>query len=485
MNKRNSFTCLILLITVGAMAQSYQPSWESLDKRPIPQWYKDAKFGIIIHWGVYSVPGWSPKGQYAEWYQYFLQTNAFGGKVAAFHKKKYGEDFPYYQFASLFKAVLFNPDKWAQLFEQSGARYIVITSKHHDGFALWPSKEASRTWGFPWNAAETGPHRDLLGDLFKAVRKTSVPAGMYYSLYEWYNPLWRFDRERYVKEHCWPQMKDLITTYQPDVFWTDGEWEASDTVWHSKEFLAWVFNESPGKEKIVVNDRWGTSIRFHHGGFYTPEYQPDMDFKDHYFEESRGMGYSYGYNREEDAWDYNSSRTLVFHLLDKVSRGGNFLLDIGPDADGKIPPIMQERLLEIGKWLKINGEAIYGCSRWKEPFQWGEGKTGYKPKQDDWRTGGDVMLKLTVDPDPGYAVREVFFTHKNNTLYAILPQWPASKKVKLKGYHFTNQKISMLETGEALKFRNSGKDVEIKLPEYPLAGFKTAYAYVIKIEGIE
>src|ERR1700676_4765306 len=106
MNRRNFFTCLILFISARVMAQSYQPSWESLDKRPIPQWYKDAKFGIIIHWGVYSVPGWSPKGQYAEWYQYFLQTNAFEGKVAAFHKKKFGEDFPYYQLPS-FSTALF------------------------------------------------------------------------------------------------------------------------------------------------------------------------------------------------------------------------------------------------------------------------------------------------------------------------------------------------------------------------------------------
>src|ERR1700730_4165958 len=167
MRRRNFYFCLILLISVRSLAQSYQPSWESLDRRPVPQWYREAKFGIFIHWGVYSVPGWSPKGQYAEWYQHSLQTNAFDGKVKAYHQKKYGEDFSYYQFANMFKASLFKPEEWAQLFEQSGAKYIVLTSKHHDGFALWPSREASADWGFPWNAAETGPHRDLLGDLFR------------------------------------------------------------------------------------------------------------------------------------------------------------------------------------------------------------------------------------------------------------------------------------------------------------------------------
>ncbi len=485
MIKKSLLVYVIFLSSFPSFAQTYQPSWQSLDKRPIPQWYKDAKFGIFIHWGVYSVPAWSPKGQYAEWYQHSLQTNAYNGKVTDYHNRKYGKDFIYYQFAPLFKATLYNPDEWAQLIEKSGAKYIVLTSKHHDGFALWPSKEATKTWGIPWNSMETGPHRDLLGDLFKAVRKTSVRAGMYFSLYEWYNPLWKFDQDLYVKEHLWPQMKDVINTYQPDVFWTDGEWDASDTVWQSKEFLTWMFNESPVKEKVVVNDRWGRDIRFKHGGIYTPEYQPDMDFKDHYFEESRGMGLSYGYNREEDARDYNSAKVLILHLLDKVSRGGNFLLDIGPDSDGKIPPIMQERLLEIGRWMKINGEAIYGTSRWKNPFQWSDGKRDYKQKTDDWRTGGDVMLKLTVDPDPGYAVREVFFTHKNNTLYAILPQWPASKKIILKDLQLSDQKVSLLETSEILKFKNEGNNVEILLPEFVPSKIKSDYAFVIKIEGIQ
>lgn len=485
MIKKLLLVYFILLLSIYASAQSYQPSWESLDKRPIPQWYKDAKFGIFLHWGVYSVPAWSPKGQYAEWYQHSLQTNAYDGKVTEYHNKKYGKDFIYYQFAPLFKATLYNPDEWAQLFEESGAKYIVLTSKHHDGFALWPSKEATKTWGIPWNSMETGPYRDLLGDLFKAVRKTSVRAGMYFSLYEWYNPLWRFDQSLYVKQHLWPQMKDVINTYQPDVFWTDGEWDASDTIWRSKEFLTWMFNESPITEKVVVNDRWGRDIRFKHGGIYTPEYQPDMDFKDHYFEESRGMGFSYGYNREEDARDYNSAKVLILHLLDKVSRGGNFLLDIGPDSDGKIPPVMQERLLEIGRWMKINGESIYETSRWKNPFQWSEGKRDYKQKTDDWRTGGDVMLKLTVDPDPGYAVREVFFTYKNNTLYAIIPKWPASKKIILKDFQLSGQKVSLLETSEILKFKNEGKNVEIMLPEFLPEKIKSVHAFVVKIEGVQ
>ncbi len=419
------FFFFVLLIATKSFSQKYDSTWESLDKRPVPEWYTDAKFGIFIHWGVYSVPAWAPKGSYAEWYQNAL--NNPGSKTAEYHKKKYG-DMSYYKFGDMFKAELFNPDEWAQLFEKSGAKYIVLTSKHHDGFCLWPSKEADREWGFPWNAAEVGPKRDLLGDLFKAVRKTSVHAGMYYSLYEWYDPLWLADKKKFAIEHTWPQMKDLINNYKPDVFWTDGEWDASEEVWKSKQFLAWMYNESPVKDKVVTYDRWGSGVRFHHGGVYTPEYQPDLDFEDHPWEESRGMGFSYGYNREEDSWDYNSAQSLVLQLIDKVSRGGNFLLDIGPDGHGKIPPIMQERLLNIGEWLKINGEAIYGTSRWKIHSQWSEGNREYKEKS------GDMLLKITIDPDPGYAVKEVFYTYnaKTNSLYAIFPKYPADKKLVLK-----------------------------------------------------
>jgi alpha-L-fucosidase len=474
--KRN-LPAFLLFVSINSFSQTYQPTWASLDTRPTPAWFKDSKFGIFIHWGVYAVPGYCTKGNYAEWYQQGLQTTDSARQK--FHKAKFGNR-TYYDLANDFKAELYNPDDWAKLFERSGAKYIVLTSKHHDGFTLWPNKTANQTWGFPWNAGDVGPQRDLLGDLFKAVRKTSVHAGMYYSLYEWFNPLWKSDPGKYVTEHVWPQMKELINNYQPDIFWTDGDWDAPPETWKSQEFLAWLFNESVVKNKIVVNDRWGSSVRFNHGGIYTPEYQPDLDFEYHDWEESRGMGYSYGYNREEDAWDYNSAQSLVIALIDKVSRGGNFLLDIGPDEHGKIPPIMQERLLQIGDWLKINGEAIYNTRRWKTASQWSEGKRDYHAKKAD-----DVMLKLTVDPDPGYAVKELFFTYNpaSNNLYAIFPQYPDNKKLVLKDVMLpSGTTISFLSTNENLEWNQVGANVEIFLPEFNPNKIKAAYAFAVKIE---
>jgi len=470
---------LALVAYITAMAQPFQPEWSSLNTRPVPAWFRDAKFGIFIHWGVYAVPGYTTKGGYAEWYQHGLETGDSARKE--YHRKRFG-NLTYYDLADQFKAELYNPDEWARLFEKSGAKYMVLTSKHHDGYALWPNNDASRTWGRGWNSLVTGPRRDLLGDLFRAVRKTSVRAGMYYSLYEWFNPLWKSDQEKYVSTHVWPQMKELINNYQPDVFWTDGDWDASDATWKSKEFLAWMYNESPVKDKVVTYDRWGSGIRFKQGAVFTPEYQPELDFDQHYWEESRGMGYSYGYNREEDAWDYNSAQSLIYHLIDKVSRGGNFLLDIGPDAHGKIPPIMQERLLDIGKWLSANGEAIYGTERWKYTCQWSAGKRDYKAKK-----GEDFMLKLTVDAAPGYATKEVFYTYKSaqQLLYAILPRYPADGKIVLKnlGPTVPLKKITLLATGAVLPATLQGNDVVIQLPAFDPNVFSTASAYVIKIAG--
>ncbi len=465
----------------------YEPTWASLDSRPIPEWFQNAKFGIFIHWGPYSVPAWSPKGTYSEWYQYWLQSKALfgngdfkGDEVTRFHEKTYGKDFPYYNFGDLFKADLFNPDEWAQLFEKAGAKYIVLTSKHHDGFTLWPNKEANDR-GFAWNSMEVGAKRDLVGELSTAVKKTNVKMGLYYSLYEWYHPLWQNDKPRFVDEHFIPQIKDLVNKYSPDILWADGEWDMEDEKWKSKQLLAWLFNESPVKESIVINDRWGKGIRKKHGGYFTTEYEAEAPEFTKPWEECRGMGFSFGYNQNEDAQDYNSPKTLVLMLTNIVSTGGNLLLDIGPDGRGNIPPIMQERLLQIGSWLETNGEAIYNTRPWKSSFQWSEGERNFKPKQH--YLGGDFILKQTIDPEPGYAVKELFFTQTADAYYVISPKWPGGhmtiKDVKLpKG-----TKINLLATGEGLKWKTSGKNVVVEMPAYQPNKMKESdsYAYVFRI----
>lgn len=456
----------------------YQPNWESIDSRPTPQWFSDAKFGIFIHWGVYSVPAWGPVGQYAEWYWNHLTGKKHNGATFDFHVKNYGENFKYQDFAPLFKAELFNPDQWADVFKRSGAKYVVLTSKHHEGFCLWPSPES---WN--WNSVDIGPHRDLLGDLGNAVRSQGIKMGFYYSLYEWYHPLWLTDKPRFIAEHLHPQFKDVVTRYQPSIIFSDGEWDLTSEEWRSPELLAWLFNESPVKEDVVINDRWGKDCRHKHGGYFTTEYTSGMAGGDHPWEESRGMGFSYGYNRNESADDYKPARELLLMLIDIVSRGGNLLLDIGPTGDGRIPEIMQERLLDMGKWLAVNGEAIYNTRQWRESRQWSAGEI---PKVE---YGHEYMVKyeikeVTGAPQGGKAVIEAFFTANQGQLYAIMPRWPG-KSFRLKNIALDNNaQVILLGHGKALSWKKSGSDIIIQMPDISLLDWPCPEAFVIKATGV-
>jgi alpha-L-fucosidase len=477
--------CSIVMFAVQAQPKRYEANWASLDSRPAPEWFSDAKFGIFIHWGLYSVPAWAPKGNYAEWYQYWVEGKGSEGQKELYkafknhHEQVYGKDFPYSRFGDLFKAEDFEPDEWAKLFEASGAKYVVLTAKHHDGFALWPSAEASNTFDRPWNSMVIGPKRDLAGDLFKAVKNTGLKMGFYYSLFEWFNPMYQQDKTRFVTEHFLPQAKDLVTRYNPDILWADGEWELTDEQWKSKELLAWVYNNTKNPD-LIVNDRWGKEIRKHHGGFYTTEYGTDFA-SDHPGEECRGIGQSFVYNQNEDLQDYNSAQALILMLANVVSNGGNLLLDIGPTAGGKIPPLMQERLMQIGEWLKVNGEAIYDTHRWKVASQWSAGKRNTKPVTEGG-VSGNFILKQTVAPDAGYAVKQAFFTRKNNTLYAVLPQLPKGQFVLHNVPVQKNTVITLLGQIKPLTWTKSKENIVIDFNG--LTAKSPVLAYTLKINNV-
>ena len=347
----------------------YENNWASLNARPVPAWFADAKFGIFIHWGLYSVPAYTKKGDYAEWYAKQLEEGK--PEVRDFHERVYGKA-KYEDFVSGFKAELFDADRWADLFQRAGAKYINFVSKHHDGFCMYKTDYA---WN--WNSMDVGPHRDFLAELKAALAKTDVRFGVYHSVYEWYHPLYLKDPEEYALKHLHPMLKELITKYEPNTLFTDGEWDHPSAVWHSTEFLTWLYNESPVKDFIVPNDRWGRETRGRFGGNFTTEYgivgngvgAIDDVTLDRPFEECRGIGRSFGLNRIEGVEDYLSAKELIEMLCRLVSRGGNFLLNVGPAADGTIPMIMEERLLQIGDWLKVNGDAIYGTRAYTKNTQ--------------------------------------------------------------------------------------------------------------------
>ncbi|MDO4950309.1 MAG: alpha-L-fucosidase [Bacteroidales bacterium] len=438
--KKFLFTFTFLTSTVCALAQQYQADWQSIDSRPVPEWFENAKFGIFIHWGLYAVPSYSPSaregvGIYDRYAEHYWRRWLNGGDskhyFTEFHDRVYGPNKKYQDFANDFKAEMFQPDEWARIFEEAGAKYVVLTSKHHEGFCLWPSQ-----YSWNWNAMDVGPHRDLLGDLTKAVRDKGIKMGYYYSLLEWFNPLYKKETlNQYLDLHMFPQMKELVETYHPDLVWTDGEWDYPSEQLRSVEFLQWLFNESSVKNTVAINDRWGKETRSLHGGFFTTEY--DMvhtgDANGIAFtrpwEECRGISGSFGFNRNEYLAEYSTSEELIHMLVNKVARGGNLLLNVGPTADGRIPVIMQQRLKDMGDWLKVNGESIYDTRKWEHSPNFTKEST-------------------------------LYYTSKPDALYVIMTKW-SKKPITVKGVKKA-RKVTMLGYKGKVGFTQSGDQITIK-----------------------
>jgi len=359
-------------VTLTAGIPRYRGTEVSLATHQAPNWYADAKFGIFIHWGVYSVPAWAPVGkEYAEWY--WAQFNDPDDPTHAHHAQTWGTDFGYDDFIPRFTAERFDPVAWVRLIQQAGAGYFVLTAKHHEGFALFDSRVSDRT------SVRMGPRRDLVAALFDAAR-THAPAlhtGLYYSLPEWYNPAdpWRGHGPRnpytgaalpytgdrgetdYLHQLQIPQLTELVTRYRPDVLWGDIGTPATDPA-----VVALHFNQAleAGRE-VTVNDRMGLSA----ADFSTPEYESSFALSTAKFEACRGIDpHSFGYNAATPDDAYATADELIRQLVDVVSKNGNLLLDIGPRADGTVPEIMATRLRQIGAWLAVNGEAIHGTTYW-------------------------------------------------------------------------------------------------------------------------
>jgi alpha-L-fucosidase len=503
--KHVGFVVLAAVLSAAGLQAEFEPTWESLDQRETPQWYRDAKFGIFIHWGLYSVPAWSPRGTYAEWYWHskdgLPRKHAAkvdrANQVREFHNRVYGEEVTYADFRDDFTAEMFDPGHWANVFKQSGAQYVVLTSKHHDGYCLWPSEEASESFGMPWNSVDSGPKRDLVGDLTTAVRAEGLKMGLYYSIWDWFNPYWpEIDQpfegkpiqnqeglDRYIHEVMYPQFKELVMDYEPALLFSDGDWWMNDDKWQTRPLLAWLFNNAPNKDEVIINDRWG-KVRSKHGDYFTTEYGAGFEDENILWEENRGIGKSFGFNREETLKDYNSEKLLTFMLVDFVSRGGNFLLNIGPTADGRIPVIMEDRLARLGEWLAVNGEAIYGSRRWVVDSQWSDGKR-IKYTKDDYHFGQPIF-EMTIDPRPGQSVKELFFTRNGDTLYGITPGWPDGDKLIVEGVITVDgSTVSLLGSDADLCWKQEGDNIvvdisHVRVNDLPDCG----QMYTFKFTGI-
>ena len=435
----------------------YQPTDASLGAHESPYWFDDAKFGIFIHWGVYSVPAWSPPGeQYAEWYWRWMEDP--NNAVHAYHAQKYGEDFDYDDFVPGFTASRFDPAEWVRLFEAAGARYYVLTSKHHEGFALYDSAVSGR------DSVDMGPGRDLVGELFAASRKYTpgLRNGLYFSLPEWYNPdgPWTghgpvnpytgepvpytgYEQGRdFVRDYQAPQMREIVRQYDPDVIWCDIG-GAND----SRSVLAEYFNLAKNRQHpkdVTVDDRCGIPTH----DFTTPEYATYPDTVVKKWEASRGLDpRSYGYNQATPDEMYMTADEVVDTLVDVTSKNGNFLLDIGPRADGSIPEIMSTRLRETGEWLTVNGEAIYGTTYWS-------------------RMAAKGPLRFTVKQNEAFYITSLEEPGAQVVVDAPIPARPGDR-------------VTMLGYDENLKWRWENGKLVIDVPPDARAAGKWAWTFKV------
>ncbi|WP_436924139.1 alpha-L-fucosidase [Halosimplex amylolyticum] len=372
----------------------YEPTWASLDAHPVPEWYHDAKLGIFIHWGAYSVPAWAPTdaeitasdgSPYAEWYPYYMYAE--GSETREYHRERYGEDVEYDDFVDQWDAENWDPERWADLFADVGARYVVLTGEHHDGFPLWDCAYTAH------DAAERGPERDIVGDLAATVRERDLRFGAsYHANYNYYQsgfggpeghpafprgPLGEPETTpgREYVDYMNAKHRELIRKYDPDILWFDTPTADSDHL-RTKELIAEFYDDAAERDRgVVVNDRAGvdaigTTIDPDsdpaeiHGDFFTPEYHTLDEVSDRKWEACRGIGHSFGYNRAEDESDHLSTGELVRTFVDVVSKNGNLLLNVGPKADGTIPSLQREPLRGLGAWLDVHGEAIFGSRPW-------------------------------------------------------------------------------------------------------------------------
>ena len=460
---------------------------EALNAREAPAWFDAAKFGIFIHWGPYAVPAFAPlegtindalvnhfddftlHTPYVEWYWNALQYKE--SETHAYHMENYGSGYSYDNFGQTFREEVasWDPEAWADLFLEAGARYVVLVTKHHDGFLMWPSAHTN-----PYKS-DWFSERDIVGELADAVRSRGMRFGVYYSGgLDW---AWNGRSGRNIVEmgasipiddayqaYAEAHYRDLIERYQPSVLWNDIAYPWNKGLW---ELQRDYYDAVP---EGVVNDRFAvmgpitrwlqmSSVRvfFHlvlkfltglsgdlsalqglpppHYDFRTLEYQAIEDIQEEKCEVTRGMGLGFGYNQFESDSDIMSEEELIRSFVDIVSKNGNLLLNVGPKSNGDIPGIQATRLQELGAWLSVNGPAIYGTRPWVRP----EGQTG-----------------------GGHPVR---FTQAENTLYAIVLS------------DFTPGPLRLLDLGSEsfssvewlgygpVMWQQDGSDVVVELPE--------------------
>ena len=468
----------------------FRPDWQSLSTYQVPDWYKDAKFGIFIHWGLYSVPAfgneWYPRNMYIE-----------GSEVNKHHLSTYGPltKVGYKDFIPMFKAEHYDPQSWARLFKQAGAKYVVPVFEHHDGFAMYDSGLSD------WTAAAMGPHRDLAGELAKAVRSEGLHLGAatHRIEHDWfldngrktesdvndprfasfYGPAQSHFADRHAPlSQDWTYVSpefandwlardaEIVEKYHPEIVYFDF-WIGYPALRpYLARFAAFYYNKSSKRGTVgVIN-------------YKADAMQKDsavLDVERGQLAEIRPKYWQTDTSLSNKSWGYIQNDTfktpdfVVHELIDIVSKNGNLLLNIGPRSDGTIPEEVQRILLEVGEWLKLNGEAIYGTRPWKA---YGEGPT-------------KIAEGPMHDTDTqSYTAEDFRFTTKGGVLYAIEMAWPSNHEAVIhslettaSGSHQNIDSVTLLNSDAELQFEQRSDGLHIQLPEQAPGN----YAYVFRL----
>ncbi|WP_369980111.1 alpha-L-fucosidase [Xanthomonas bundabergensis] len=481
---------LVREAAAGARKGPFRPDWTSLKNYRSPSWYDNAKFGIFIHWGVFSVPAFGN-----EWYsRNMYQPDSKDSQDYAHHREKYGPQstFGYKDLIPLFTAPKFDPQGWAKLFRDAGARYVVPVAEHHDGFAMYDSQLSE------WTATKMGPKRDVIGELSKAIRAQGMHFGLssHRAEHNWFfdggrtfesdvnDPLYaglygpaqlrlRGKDDADVANDWTPvsqawlddwlaRTTELIDRYDPELIYFD--WWIAHPTFRSTlpTMLSYYYNHGAARgDGVVVNYKLGAfpegagTLDIERGqltGIHPTHWQTDTSVSNA----------SWGYVENDT---YKTPTFIVHMLVDVVSKNGNLMLNIGPRADGSIPDTERDILLSIGKWLKTNGEAIYDSQPWRT---YGEGPT---------EVVGGTFQDTKTKP---YTAEDFRFTTGHGALYAIELGWPADGKAVIRSLTAADgvRGVTLLATGKKVPFEQRADGLHLTLPAKP-AG---EHAYVFRID---
>lgn len=479
--------------------QVYAANWASLTRHPDPEWFRDAKFGIYWHWGVYSVPAYTTEHYIRRMYNEPEGEKGWQAKarIGEYHRAHFGDpaQFGYKDFIPLFTAAKFNAREWAELIERSGAKFAGPVGLHHDRFPLWDSKLTK------WDAKDMGPKRDLVGELEKAIRGK----GLKFLVSLHHDRDWAFFEPSYAgnydtkdpryasltgiyppvhepgapppPEHLqyWEDIvKEVVDKYRPDLIWFDGAlndpkvWRSSLPQFrqHVQNAIAYYYNRA---------EQWGRQVAmtYKHNDFEKGAGILDIErgrmdklSPDVWLTDTSLSRQGWGYRQHAE---YKPANELIDVLVDIVSKNGNMLLNISPRPDGTIPPEQKGLLLAIGEWLEVNGEAIYGTRPW--------GIHGEGPTQN-------VRATFAENNEVQYTGEDVRFTTKGNVLYATALDWPRGQAMirSLRGVDpSTIQSVALLGTQEQIRWESKPEGLAIKTPiQRPL---DHAYVYKIVFRG--